>query len=62
MKRGAIAVKTPSDVLKALAEKHIFYTEKDMDAEQLTMNQYLNKTEENQKEHIEWSMTVSIKR
>lgn len=62
VKRGAIAVKTPSDVLKALAENHIFYTEKDMDAEQLTMNQYLNKTEEKQKKHIEWSMTVSIKR
>ena len=64
VKRGAIVVKTPSDVLKALAENHIFYAEKNNGDEQLTMNQYLNETNEKQKKHIdmEWSMTVTIKR
>lgn len=59
VERGAIAVKTPTDVLEILAKSNIFHAASEEKTKQLTLSDFMD-SQESQKTDIKWNWSEMI--
>ena len=59
MERGAIAVKTPTDVLEILAKSNIFHAASEEKTKQLTLSDFME-SQETPETDIKWNWSEMI--